>query len=523
MYSFLSSDTANNEEDMEQGHIPCNSQELDHGCVDDQGENVQEEEELIQNLPTDVDNSYSDDDMSFSSDLSVGTDIVSEDGSYSSDEHDDGRAENEDNSTKTNDPPLYVIPPQQHLYKSSVTKSEHLLAASALATRHNLSQTAMSDILDFIQLHIPDENIGETSVAKLKDECGFGPNQLQYHLYCDGCKKGFNGNEDNCQTPECQGSKTNPEFNKYFVTSKLEEQLKDIFERPGIWELIKQSNGHNLQSDIISDIKSGLGYQKLQHPGGFLHMSSNITLTLFTDGIPLFSSSSVSLWPVYLLINELSPKERFQRTNMVLWGIWQGVGKPKMCMLLRHLVLDLLILYNYGVTFTVEGQTITSKAMLVVATMDLQARSYVLNMTQHNGVNGCLYCKEPGVVVSSGKGTCRSYPYNKTPVMRSESDARNSAKAARISGQRVEGFFGENVLMYLPYFCMTTNVTIDYMHGALLGVCKKLLQLWFDSKNKTEPWYIGEKIRIMDNMLKEIKPPYFIHRRPRILSNTYSH
>lgn len=70
---------------------------------------------------------------------------------------------------------------------------------------------------------------------------------------------------------------------------------------------------------------------------------------------------------------------------------------------------------------------------------------------------------------------------------------------------------------------MTTNVTIDYMHGVLLGVCKKLLELWFDSKYKTEHWYIGDKMRSIDSMLKAVSPPYFIHRRPRILSNTYSH
>lgn len=264
-------------------------------------------QDAIVNLPTDVENvDYSGDDMSVSSDND--DEHFSLDEECSSDENDEVIEERRNISMDINDPPLYVIPSQAHLYKSSITKSEHLLAASALTTRHNLSQTALSDILDFIQIHIPDENIAETSVSKLKDECGFGPNQLQYHLYCDGCKKMFNDN-DICQTPNCTGSKQNLELKKYFVTSKLEEQLQDILERPRLWDLVEQSNACSFENDVISDIKSGTGYLKLKQPGGFLHKSTNITLTLFTDGIPLFSSSSVSLWPVYLLINELPPHE----------------------------------------------------------------------------------------------------------------------------------------------------------------------------------------------------------------------
>lgn len=419
MFCFVFSETSDDEDTDVTFH--------DQNDRNDQDRN----QDAIVNLPTDVENvDYSGDDMSVSSDND--DEHFSLDEECSSDENDEVIEERRNISMDINDPPLYVIPSQAHLYKSSITKSEHLLAASALATRHNLSQTALSDILDFIQIHIPDENIAETSVSKLKDECGFGPNQLQYHLYCDGCKKMFNDN-DVCQTPNCTGSKQNLELKKYFVTSKLEEQLQDILERPGLWDLVEQSNACSFENDVISDIKSGTGYLKLKQPGGFLHKSTNITLTLFTDGIPLFSSSSVSLWPVYLLINELPPHERFQRTNMLLWGIWQGVGKPKMCMFLQQLVLDLIHLYNVGFTFTVNGHSINSKAMLIVATMDLQARSYVLNMTQHNGVNGCLYCKEPGVVVPCGKGTCRSYTFSNTPILRSELDARNSARTARMT------------------------------------------------------------------------------------------
>lgn len=471
----------------------------------------------LQNFPEDPE-SWSDD-MSFSSDDESEAQFSSTDG-----ESDEEILGSYDRTPASHtDPSLFVIEPSEQIYFSSLKRSEHILAISAMATRHNLSQTAILDILDLIQIHIPDANIGLTSVSKLKDECGFGTQYLNYHIYCDNCKKTFDDNSNECPTPGCRGFKNNPEFRKYFVTSNLSYQLKEILERPGLWNLIEQNYNVEVNTSVISDVKSGSEYLKLKEPGNFLYKSSNITLTLFTDGIPLFSSSSVSLWPVYLIINELPPKERFQRTNMILWGIWQGVGKPKMCMFLKPLVLDLHNLYQIGMTFLVDGRTVSLRAMLILATMDLQARAYVLNMTQHNGLNGCLYCKEPGVVVASGKGNCRSYPYNESPILRSEEEARNSATLARNEGKRIDGFFGENVFMYLPYFSMTKNVTIDYMHGVLLGVTKKFLDIWFDSKHSQNAWYIGDKIKEVDAILKKIKPPYFIHRRPRILSNTYHH
>jgi len=51
------------------------------------------------------------------------------------------------------------------------------------------------------------------------------------------------------------------------------------------------------------------------------------------------------------------------------------------------------------------------KAAVLLGTADLQGKAYLLNMTQHNGENGCLTCEEPGCVVKQGKGHTRCYPY----------------------------------------------------------------------------------------------------------------
>ena len=66
-------------------------------------------------------------------------------------------------------------------------------------------------------------------------------------------------------------------------------------------------------------------------PGGALlhNYPFNVSFTINTDGIPVFKSSKMALWPICLMIHEL-PKRRKLRENMVLAGLWFGPTKPLM-------------------------------------------------------------------------------------------------------------------------------------------------------------------------------------------------
>ena len=60
---------------------------------------------------------------------------------------------------------------------------------------------------------------------------------------------------------------------------------------------------------VYSDIYNGECYRHL-YDTGFCTENGNLTLTVNTDGIPIFKSTSLSLWPVFALINELPYKLR---------------------------------------------------------------------------------------------------------------------------------------------------------------------------------------------------------------------
>ena len=53
---------------------------------------------------------------------------------------------------------------------------------------------------------------------------------------------------------------------------------------------------------------------------------------------------------------------------------------------------------------------------------------------------------------------------------------------------------GASPLLLAKPFDMSKGVVIDWMHGMLLGVTKKLLDLWLQPSNQGKSFYIGDKV-----------------------------
>ena len=91
-------------------------------------------------------------------------------------------------------------------------------------------------------------------------------------------------------------------------------------------------------TSVVSDIHDGRHYKKFASEG-------NLTLLANTDGMQLFKSSPVAMWPMWVTINELPIKmrykkyclfnqksiyhhNRFSKKNMILAGLWCNAEKP---------------------------------------------------------------------------------------------------------------------------------------------------------------------------------------------------
>ena len=84
------------------------------------------------------------------------------------------------------------------------------------------------------------------------------------------------------------------------------------------------------------------------------------SFSMNTDGASLTKSSKLSMWPVFLIINELPLHRRFAIDNVILAGLTVGEEKPNIDLFLNPIVIKLKKL-ELGVNITIENVTRDTK------------------------------------------------------------------------------------------------------------------------------------------------------------------
>lgn len=224
-------------------------------------------------------------------------------------------------------------------------------------------------------------------------------------------------------------------------------------------------------------------YKEQEKDGGILSNCHNLSLMFNTDGIPVFKSSKVSVWPIYFTINELPFQQRTLKENALFGGLWFGERKPLMLQFLKPVFENLKSLEDTGVDVEIDGKFINCKVVLLSATCDLPAKSMLVNSMQYNGAFGCWKCLQEGKTCKVGeKGHVRVFPYKdcKGPPRTKENAVRDAMLAASATSRKkhVRGVKGPCWFSLLKHFDHVRGVGIDYMHGVLLGVQKLMLQSW---------------------------------------------
>ena len=281
---------------------------------------------------------------------------------------------------------------------------------------------------------------------------------------------------------------------------------------PDRWDDLHYPLSNSLQDGFIHDIWNGNGVKPLTQDGGFLTYPEHLGLSLSTDGVPVFKSSSDSLWPVYLNIYNLPPSIRTNSENTLLCGLWFGPQKPAIKALLQPVVKMLQSLYTVGLTVKVRSGAKTIRAILLNAVFDLVAKAPILNMKQFNGMYGCLVCTHPGTTVSR---STRVYLPNidPPPIARTHASVMQAATEAEAGNITVRGIKGISVLAFS--LDLVDGIPVDYMHSVLEGVTRWLLHAWFKSENHREAFYLGQSTSHIDDLLLKQRPPSEFSRPPR--------
>lgn len=383
-----------------------------------------------------------------------------------------------------------------------LTKGQSLLLLMSFILRHNLTAVSLDHLLKIFNEHFP----GMVPVTTYLFRKAYGQyGNYEPHFYCPTCENYLGKNTGELQCDICHtvtDSDSSLKSGCFFLVLSLASQIKTLLEE-------KQTKIQKdwLNSDTISDIQCGDEYQKLKESGAM--GEDDISLIWNCDGIPLFRSSKYQIWPIQCQVIELEPRER--KANICIPCLWFGEKKPYMLTFLKPFVDELSILQKDGIKWKDSANIEhTSKVFALICSSDSVARPLLRNTKQFNGFYGCDFCYHVG-----------GGPYtNKDPVpkLRTEVEHFDHALAATLE-KTVMGVKGPSPLMRLENFQMINGFVPEYQHSVCLGVTRQLANLWFDSRNHEQEWYIGTKSDLLDKELVTIKPPVEIIRVPRSVAD----
>lgn len=194
---------------------------------------------------------------------------------------------------------------------------------------------------------------------------------------------------------------------------------------------------------------------------GFLNLTDFIsnTKTCFlnikinVDGLPLYKSSSVNLWPILMIIENIS--------SPLPLGIFCGIGKPELTSFLKKMCEELKHLKEEGFWY----RDVCVRLNRICFVCDAPARAFLQCIVSHTGYNGCGYCRQEGQRVDNRL----IFPVHDSPSRTDECYAsvseNNQIKASPL-------------INIVP---LKSSFPPEYMHLCCLGVMKKLFNFYFSS------------------------------------------
>lgn len=313
--------------------------------------------------------------------------------------------------------------------------------------KHHLTQKALVDLLKMLNLMAGSKifpECFESFIASFPD-----PYKYTRVYYCTECQCGVGqsvpAKQTICPIPECGGNSFD-----FFVTIPIEQQLREtmIKYRKEIADYEKL-----LDSEGISDINRGDVVKEIQTKiNGRI-----ITLSVNTDGAAAYRwSINKPCYPIFVVINNLPPRIRFDKNNLLMAAIWLNKGEPNMPLFFKEFCKEMVKLSN-GVAIDSDTYTV----LVVQNCLDSVARPKLQNSTQFNGKFGCSVCYHEGKVV---KGNQIRYPF-KASDNRHHSETRRLMIEAHSSGSTIKGIKGLSTFLSIPHFNIVNGNILEFKIG----------------------------------------------------------
>ncbi|KAJ8018857.1 hypothetical protein HOLleu_42927 [Holothuria leucospilota] len=220
-----------------------------------------------------------------------------------------------------------------------------------------------------------------------------------------------------------------------------------------------------------------------------LHNNSNtknvydlkeVSVKINIDGLPLFKSSNMQLWPILGIVDQLTDKEPF------IISVYCGLHKPISANeFLEPFISEVNVLEKEGL---LSGDKVYPFSISAVI-CDAPARCFIKYVKDHSGYAGCDKCMQHGKWI--GKMT---FPEVSAPLRTDESFREMIDE---------EHHLGVSAFMRTS-LGMVSQFPLDYMHLVCLGVVRRLIMLWRKGPLKTR---IGtQKVTSISEPLTNCRP-----------------
>lgn len=453
-----------------------------------------------------------------------------------------------------------------------VSEGELLSMFLKFAISSELTHTAVTQLFKAVNCMFASNVLPNTSY--LIDKLFFSTEFVKYHCICPYCdsyvgtffRKDREKQCNICQKPFFVNGKN---FNNFFVTFDIKNNVKSLLESNAeYYKNVVENIIH--EEGIYYDIYDGKVYRNFVENLPLDERNRYATFTFNCDGAPTFESSTFSIYPVQIMINELPQEVR--TVNTIVCALWFGKSKPDMKVLLKGYVNDMNELTDSGVECNIGGEKKLIKPYSICCCVDSVARAPMQGTYQYNSHYSCPWCLHIGEYIrnDANTGGCIKFPLMlSTPKERTEehflkcldfvsnpnpdliaeqcpSEEREIAEQINeiqevneaeeiILGENNEIENLSNVNQYkerafgvkhvsplnnLNKFKMIDGFVPDDMHFARLGIADQFTEYWISSKTSPlSKTLSSEDVKDVDQLLKSISVPHQAMRLTRSLND----
>lgn len=380
-----------------------------------------------------------------------------------------------------------------------------LLMALKYSLRHKLSFTAMTGLFQFVN-QICEKTIVPETRYMIDNLCNTSETVI-FHSVCPECENYLGTFNNNVKSITCSNCKVDVDVSSlskpsFFAFIDPSDAIRDCLQKhEDYYNFVMRERCH--ERNHIKDIYDGKAYRKFVDKLSLQDRYSYVSTILNTDGAPVFKSSNYSIWPLYIMPNEIPSEARFD--NVIVLGMWYGEKKPAMSVILDRAVEFFNEISKIGIPCKLKDKEYCVKLFVIVACVDTIARPPMNCTSQFNANYGCDWCEHPGQYFArSVRYPCLSNP----PKERDKATTVEYAKEALKKSKPVVGVKSASPLLNLNFFDIITGFCPDYMHCLLAGVAKQFTQYFLKDIKKNG-------IDKLNDMLLKLKVPHQLGRLSR--------